>query len=342
MRMLKRLTAAVLALTLLAGTALAGEAKPKMVYRELYNAVAEDQREGFLFFTDPHMAETPDWEPDFEKWMRKIGRYADDTEIDLIFCGGDWIGSLDTNSEAVEKLSQVTDFNLMLFGQGRYHCAVGNHDTNEVGSADLPTRKAKTARLSVGAYTDAMMPVTGIAYYAIQGVNTRFYLLDSGYETQNMNAMAMGVYRWGMLNWFADDLLKNDPAHAAVLTHIYYRTSRNRSAGQLGNYMAAICEAFNKHSMVKMDGHTYDFRTCTGRVEFILCGHIHIDYDSVHNGIPVIATRCALSPQETGDPVLCFDLCVADYAEHLLTMVRVGDGETRTISLGEGAVSYPE
>ena len=328
-----RLAAAVLVLMMVWGAALAGESKPKTVYRALHGAIPENQREGFLFFTDPHMAEKPGWESAFEEHMRKICRYADDTEMDLVLCGGDWIGSLDTNEEASEKLSTLTDFCVGTFGASRYHGAVGNHDTNELGSLDTPQRQARTTRLSVGGYTDAMMPLTGIAYYAFNGENTRFYLLDSGYEGQNMNQNGGGSYRWTMLHWFADDLKEKDPEHAAILTHIYYRTSRNRSAGQLGSYMLAIAGAYNKHSVFKADGHTFDFRGCTGRLEFVICGHIHIDYYAYYNGIPVIATRNSLAPQPDGSDMLTFDLVAADYAERLITFVRVGEGETRTISL---------
>ena len=330
-----RRMALLMALLMVQGSALAGESKPKTVFRALYGAIAEDQREGFLYFSDPHMAEVPGWEADFEEHMRKLGRYADDTEMGLVLCSGDWIGSLDTNEEAAEKLSYITDFNLNLFGSLRYHSAVGNHDTNELGSLDTPQRQQRTTRLSVGAYTSAMMPQTGTAYYAFNGENTRFYLLDSGYEGQNMNQNGGGSYRWGMLEWLARDLKENDPPHAAILTHIYYRTSRNRSAGQLGNYMLSLAAAYNRHSVFKADGHTFDFRGCTGRLEFVLCGHIHIDYYAYYNGIPVITTRNALAAQPDGSTVLTFDLVAVDYAERLITFVRAGEGETRTIALDQ-------
>ena len=330
---IRRIILILASLVLCAGSALAGEAAPVQVYRELRRAVPEDARESFLYFTDPHMAEAPGWEPAFERNMREIAAMADELQLGLVLCGGDWIGSLDTNAEAVEKLSQLTDFNLSLFGAGRYHGAVGNHDTNEQGSKDMEVRQRRTETLTIGEYTNAMMPLTGLAYEAFDGENTRFYLVDSGYEGQKMNYRGEGRYRWRMLEWLAEDLRAKDPQHAAILTHIYYRTSRSRSPGELGTYLVRLCDAFNRHSVFKADGHVFDFRACTGRVEFMLCGHIHIDFCSYPASFPVITTQTASSLNEDGSLSLTYDLALVDYRERILTLLRVGSGDSRTIPL---------
>lgn len=332
-RPIRRIFLLTLALALLMSEALAGETMPDSVFRALYGAIPEHEREGFLFFTDPHMAETDDWEPSFEEYMRRIAERAENLELSLVLCGGDWIGTLDTNAEAMGKLSRIADFNLGLFGERTYHCAVGNHDTNELGAEEGETRRRRTASLSIGQYTNAMMPLTGMAYEAFDGDNTRFYVLDTGYEGQEMNYRGEGRYRWSMLRWFADDLKQNDPRHAAILMHIFYRSSRTHGWGALGKHIVSICEAFNRRSMYKADGHVFDFRECTGRVEFALCGHIHTDYSSYPKSFPVICTRNALAEQPDGSSVLSYDLIAVDYRERLITLLRVGDGESRTVSL---------
>jgi len=62
-----------------------------------------------------------------------------------------------------------------------------------------------------------------------------------------------------------------------------------------------------------------------------MCGHTHIDYnDETIGGIPCIVTRDMGFSSGT---VSTFDLCLADYDNNKLHLVRVGSGENRIINI---------
>ena len=94
--------------------------------------------------------------------------------------------------------------------------------------------------------------------------------------------------------------------------------------------MLAVGEAYNSRTSITLNHKTYDFSNATGKVEFAIGGHTHLDEEFTHHGIKCVLTAkaCACDVEE-----VTFDLCMADYTARKLECIRYGSGSNRTIDL---------
>jgi hypothetical protein len=92
----------------------------------------------------------------------------------------------------------------------------------------------------------------------------------------------------------------------------------------------------------------YEFADAKAKVEFIIGGHVHQDYDfATAKGIPVILTECD-AWQERDDVSVatqgtttesCVYAIVADYTEKVVKVINVGRGDTRNVTIPD-VVTY--
>lgn len=281
-----------------------------------------DQVESFIHFADPHFLNSLSGEGQMRTYLDAVKLYHDVTPASFVICSGDWFGNGDTHESACFKLAYIDGWMRRQFGD-RYCLAVGNHDTNQQGVDD--TGAAWTGLLPVETVRNLWFRQQGSNYYAFDGTNTRFYILDTWREYY-----AMTDYGWEQVAWLAEQLKADDPAHAAIVMHIGYMVDEDGSPCTFAfpEYVLALCRAFNNAGSITLNGNIYNFTGCTGKVGFALCGHIHTDYASVVSGIPLIA----LTHMRDGN-VPTFDLCLADYGSNTLHLVRVGTGESRQIPM---------
>ena len=324
------LTLCILSFTLPAS---AGRKREELVqvHQQLISQIDPEQLESFIFFTDPHCAEYPTdpWKYRFHALMWRVRLVQRDLGVSSVFSGGDWIGNSDTNEEAYEKLSFITQSCLNMFGAENFHSMVGNHDINEQGAAEATEPRIRnTAVMSVEEYTSAMFPGQETAYYAFDGQHTRFFVLDSGSGSTSMTAKHLKKYRWNQVSWLASSLIEEDPEHAAIAMHLIHTTVANDSYGAFAENILEVCEAYNNRVSIAKNGRTYDFSACTGHVEFAFCGHNHVDYSTVYCGIPIINTM-----KMTQDTDVAFDVFDVDYGSRKIYILRYGLGNDREISL---------
>lgn len=74
----------------------------------------------------------------------------------------------------------------------------------------------------------------------------------------------------------------------------------------------------------------YDFQAAKGRIEFVMSGHSHDDWDTGVDNCPVFSTTLFRGSAPT------FDLMYADYDERKLYCIRIGHGESRVFDLNSG------
>lgn len=289
--------------------------------------------ESFLFFTDPHLLEGSSWQDQCYEFISIIQKYYNSTPTTFCVCGGDWLGNSDLPAEACFKMGYIDGFMHSMFND--CYMLVGNHDTNYQGKKD-PSSATYTTKLSIQSIKNLWYR-KGEPYYVFDGANTRFYCFDTNTEAQSMGEY--DGYGWKQANWFANALLTDDSEHIALAAHIIYYAydSSDTSTGiqPLSEWVLKIAQAYNNRTSIEVNGTAYNFTGRTGKVEFFIGGHYHTDINGILYGIPWVLTINVRKNVQDGPS---FDLCIADYDNGLLKMVRVGNGSDRTISLSTGQI----
>ena len=284
---------------------------------------APSKTESFLFFTDPHTVEDSEWENGCRNMLQTIKNYYDSTPTSFIVCGGDWLGNSDTPDKACYKLGLIKGFMDKLFSNN--YLIVGNHDTNYQGKAN-ESAETRTTRLSNDAMSGLMFDGKK-AYYSFKGNYTTFYCFDTGTETQKLEDF--NDYFWEQAIWFCESLIKNESEHIVIFMHILFY---NNVINQMANQVDDIANKFNNRRIKNIKNIPYDFKNAKGKVEFILCGHNHADSNGLSpSGIPYAITKNAYP---NGTPT--FDMVMINYDNRIINLVRVGEGNSRKISMDTG------
>src|SRR5699024_2749528 len=114
-----------------------------------------------------------------------------------------------------------------------------------------------------------------------------------------------------------------------IAVHIWWNTRNDTEPTPFAQILTQLIETYNTHKSVTINSKTYDFSGKTGRLEFVLCGHLHLDKNGVAGGVPVVASLNATETTGYG-----FDLVLADYDKRSLNEIRVGSrGTNRLFSL---------
>ena len=207
----------------------------------------------------------------------------------------------------------------------RYYPILGNHDTNYQGVDN--NGNANSGVLQQKALKNLWFRNYTAMYYDFKTENTRYYCFDTGTDWEN----DMTDYRWKQIDWFANAVNTNDDKHSAIALHIFTNQSKSDAETalnpqNLAKNITIIAQAYNNKTTITLNGKTYDFTSTSGKVSYLICGHSHYDANFVYNDIPVIiTTKCGYIPN--------FDLVYADYDKAKLEMVRIGNGESRSIDI---------
>lgn len=294
---------------------------------------AVDKCDSFLFFTDPHTQHVDaNWNSHFEEYLSQIQKVYNSTPTDFVLCGGDWLGNSDTPDQAAFKMGLISKTCYTMLP--KCYLLVGNHDTNYQGKKDADSAKY-TTRLPNDAIRNLWYYWNkNRAYFTIDGRNTRFYCFDTGVENQTL--AAYDNYGYEQAEWFAQSLLSETFEHIAIGLHIYRPSNNSESLQPLASIVMQIAVAYNSRSTIVVNGHNYNFSGATGRVEFAIAGHQHLDavytYTEGAVSIPVIVTTD--TGYHTTFPInASFDLVFVDYDNRKITCVRVGSGSDREINL---------
>ena len=291
-------------------------------FAELFNGT--DKVESFIFFTDPHLTGgRSGYESQMRSYLKTLKTYYDATPTNFVVCGGDWLGNADTINEACFKLGFINGTMRSLVEP--YYPVVGNHDTNYQGKSTAESTELD-GTLTNETIRNLFVPGEQSNYYSFDGTNTRFYVLDTGID---WGGETMDDYRWEQVAWLADKLVTDDKPYSAIFLHI--------GKAALAQNVYSLCQAYNSATTIVLNGVTYDFTDCTGRVKYAIAGHTHADAVEVISGIILVTTT---QMRDGNTPT--FDLCLANYDNDVLHLVRVGSGAGRTISLVDGSYTEQE
>ena len=271
--------------------------------------------ESFLFFTDQHLCEGTGWEFEFKELMGQIQQCYNNTPTTFCLNGGDWLGNSDTVADAKYKLGLINGQMKSMFN--RHYDLVGNHDTNAQG----------VERLSNNCLRNLWFRDFEHCYYTFVGQSTKFYCFNTGNELDALSAD--NGYGLNQCKWFAANLLSETMDHIALAMHIIYVNS-SHTVDPIPQKIMDIAQAYNNRSTITVDDTSYDFASSTGKIEFAIAGHLHADYNSTINGIPVIVSANVRKDTSVG---ATFDLVYIDYDNATVNLVRVGSGTDRTIAL---------
>ena len=281
-----------------------------------------DKAESFVFFTDPHLLDGNFNEGQMHEYLQTVKKYYNMTPTSFVMCGGDWIGNSDTPEGACFKLGYLDGYCRSLFNP--YYAVVGNHDLNYQGKLDADSAVG-TGILTNETIRNLMLRGEENLYYAFDGAYTRFYVLDTGSDWVS----TMTDYRWEQIAWLADKLATEDKEFSAIAMHITYVSNSNGYGLALfASNVISLLSAYNNRTSITLNGVQYNFADCIGNIKFVISGHTHEDIVETVNDIPIITTT---QLKDSGTP--SFDLCVVDYNNDVMNLVRIGAGENREIAL---------
>lgn len=299
---------------------------------------ATGKTESFLFFTDPHYGGTTAPRSDTLSGLRQIAEVYNNTPTSMCVCGGDWLNNGNTKENACWQLGVYDGMMKSLFD--RYVMLIGNHDTNYQGKEYMASgadgtydrEEHEKCILPTNVLRNLWHRRQGNSYFVVDGDCTKFYAFDTGLDW----SPEMDEYKWEQIDWFASDLLSAKPERCAALMHIAKEFAGG--ATPFVTNITQVAKAYNTRSSVTLNGKTYNYSSVTGKFKFIISGHGHADSSYVLNDIVIVMTTNLLAVSS----VLTFDLVLVDYAAEKIHMVRVGSGNSRTISLTDGSVTEGE
>lgn len=285
-------------------------------------------KDTFLWFTDPHLFYADRIDDEMrELAMKYLSICNNSLSLDFVLCGGDWLTD-DIQSNAISQLKWVENTTSQMFF--KYYPIFGNHDDNYRGRLYIDS-DVKTGAIDKSEVINILFGKWGQAYYKFDTNEGCGYVLDTGSDD---GGAFMDEYRWKQIDWFATDLLENDPINAFVGMHIvYYSLGYNDSkATDFATNVAMIASAFNEKRSIKLNNNTYDFSNTIGKLRCIFHGHNHMDNAGSIFSIPTIGTE-QLLVDYFGQ--ITFDIVLMDYDQLKVNMVRVGAGYNRIIDMAD-------
>lgn len=298
---------------------------------------AGSSRSAFLWYTDAH------WTTNYGTSPVLLEYLSENTRMEKTFFGGD---------VAVEKTGEIEiiqAWQAMVGNIPNHHSVIGNHD-NQV--TELSASAAERAEFFFGPEQTSDMvfgtdATNGKMYYYIDNAaeSTRYICLSTGrmWTTKDEVTWCVGALSSVPANW-----------HIVVISHMWLNSdySDDGTATLITtppDYAQSYLDLFDAYN-ARLSGSTsnhsvaYNFTAAQAKIEFIIGGHIHQDYDfATTKGIPVILTECdawqerddASSASKGTTTESCVYGVVADYNSKVVKVINVGRGSTRTISIPE-------
>lgn len=298
---------------------------------------AGENKSAFLWYTDAHWIRNYAASPMLLKYLSKH------TDMKKTFFGGDI---------AVEKTGEIatlTAWRELVEDIPNHRSVIGNHD-NQV--SELTTAADRADFFLLSNRTEDMASGTN----ATNG--KMYYYIDSHAEKTRYVCLSTGrMWTWAdEVEWCIEALLSTPKNwHIVIVSHLWLNndydnggvitTPVDYTQGYLDmfdayNYRQSGTESFTSKA--------YDFANAQAKIEFIIGGHVHIDYDfTTATGIPVILTECDAWEERDSASVAtkgtttesCVYAVVADYAAKAVKVINIGRGDTRSVAIPD-VVTY--
>lgn len=287
-------------------------------------AAATGGRSAFLFYTDAH------WTYNYQKSPKLLKYLCMNTPMKKVIFGGDVI-------EDETDLAYLDEWREDVSQLPWHHSVAGNHDDSIDDTWTLDT--VYDFLLKPEATDDVVRGANLYYHIDVAGEKTRYLFLDTATKTGNiLNDPAQEA-------WLKSTLLSTPAGwHIVAVSHIWasvnYDVNPPVATGisMGGQICLDMFDAYNAR--------TGDFASCTGKVEFCIGGHAHVDADYVSTGgIPIILAETDSRNIRNGGSCTAgtitensVNAIVADYASGVVKVIRIGRGNSRTVQLdGSGS-----
>lgn len=278
------------------------------------NVNSEPYDLNFLFMSDLHWGANKKLSPLIVKDLIRNIR------LKGVFSGGDVITESDSNKTAMMNL--WGNFNQSFFFLGKkFYQIYGNHDNNsykQTQPQSFFTKQEVNDFLSIG---DGIRFGDGYSYF-VDDLNSssRFLCLDTGkqYMTPGDYESLMGILENTPPNW-----------HIIVLTHLVLEWIDMRY--QTRDYITKLLQIFDDHNELYKS-----------KVELIIAGHVHNDYNTATDGgIPIVTVGSDAYGVACGKykksirpfHEQCLTVLSLNYASGIIRGFRIGRGNDITIDL---------
>lgn len=288
------------------------------------------KKSAFLWYHDVH------WTYGYKRAPMLLKYLYQHTPINKTIFGGDVVD----NEGDDTTMSYLWDWRDAVRDIPNHHSVPGNHDDGNSTDNRWDDPYIYAYLLAAEETPDVVRGDAGLYYYIDDPTEkTRYLYLDTATKDGNI------VNDTTQQSWLKETL-KSTPAgwHIVAIGHIWrtvdYDVTPPADAGW--SYGGAYCIGeFDKYN-----ARTGDYASCTGKVEFCIGGHTHVDADFVSDGgIPVILTECdaryvrsGLDCTEGTITEASVNAIVADYAHGVVNVIRIGRGSSRVVNLdGSGS-----
>lgn len=289
-------------------------------------------KSAFLFYTDAHWNFSARMSPKLLKYLYR------NTGMTKTVFGGDIV---QTESSDYDTMAYLWNWRSQLKDLPNHHSVVGNHDDGNTTDGLFPQNYIYGYLLAAEETGDVVREDTGLYYYVdCPAEKTRYLYLDTAWQGATSQQQA-----------FMKNALLTCPEgwHIVAIAHIWHDTDYTVSppvpAGINGQakVFLDLFDSFNARSG--------EFSGSGAKVEFCIGGHTHWDYDSRSTGgIPILlaetdswAVRSGLSYTAGTAGEAAVSGIIADYGAGKITLVRVGRGSSRVVSLtGGGSEVIPD
>lgn len=298
------------------------------------NAAGEN-KSAFLWYTDAH------WLSNYGKSPMLLKYLSKNTGMTKTFFGGDIAVNKSGEIEVLQTWKELVK------DVPNHYSVIGNHD-NQV--SELPTA-AECA--------DFFIPRTGDMAMGTDATNGKmYYYIDNHIEKTRYICLSTGrMWTYADELTWCIDVLNNTPDgwHIVVVSHLWLNNDYDNGGiittpERYTQVYLDLFDAYNyrESGTTEMHSVAYAFTNSKGKIEFVIGGHVHQDYDfTTAKGIPVILTECD-AWQERDDVSVatqgtttenCIYAVVANYASKTVKIINVGRGDTRIKSIPD-VVTY--
>ena len=283
-------------------------------------------KSAFLWYTDSH------WNYSYQKSPALLKYLYEHTPINKTNFGGDIIA---VEGDTAKEMEYLWDWRYQIRDLPNHHSVPGNHDDGNDIEERYSDEYIYSYLLAAEETPDVVRGNEGLYYYIdVPSEKTRYLYLDTATSLGNISEDEK------QLIWLRNTLLStNEDWHIVAISHIWrdvnYHTDPPTDNGfSLGGQ---IClnefDLFNAREDI--------YAECKAKVEFCIGGHTHADGDyRSDGGIPVLLTetdssviRSGLEAVPTTITEASVNAIVADYESKLIHVIRIGRGESRTVSL---------
>lgn len=304
---------------------------------EINSAIGKDEAQdyygvGYIFVTDIH-APANTW-----TFLPLVERIRALTNAKMLINCGDNVRALGTKDDLISDLREVMDATYSIFGDEMLY-ALGNHDFI---ISDSNTWGENTKMIAKALNYQINLSPLGILtrkhyYYHDDDVGMIRHIIIDYLDTDK--------------SWFVEwlrDAIRNTPTNYHIAFYMHWNifekdgSISNSKYQYLVDWISAIQKktTFSENisttfGNVKIDE---DYTDTTHAICYFACGHQHMDYMHVVNGVTYFVSDCCANYNDNGvvnrvsgtTTDTAFDVICANVKRRSVTLIRIGAGKNRS------------